>query len=215
MNAPNLYAFIDQAARIAKGLSTEEQMAANAELFEGFSKVAAAQPDHAWFPTERSADEIATPTEANRTVGFPYTKYMNAVMDVAQSASVLVMSEAEAERHGIPREKWVYLHGSADTYDSDAFSITRRAVRLAHPDTRRYEYPVQVLHRKNLHRSFGMQKAGEQAFAAAGVGPNDMSHYDIYSCFPIAVQTAVQEMGITTNDGTVLTSTGGLPFHVN
>ena len=156
-------------------------------------KVAAAQPDHAWFPTERSADEIATPTEANRTVGFPYTKYMNAVMDVDQSASVLVMSEAEAERHGIPREKWVYLHGSADTY----------------------EYPVQVLHRKNLHRSFGMQKAGEQAFAAAGVGPSDMSHYDIYSCFPIAVQTAVQEMGITTNDGTVLTSTGGLPFHVN
>ena len=34
MNAPNLYAFIDQAARIAKGLSTEEQMAANAELFD-------------------------------------------------------------------------------------------------------------------------------------------------------------------------------------
>ena len=57
---------------------------------------------------------------------------MNAVMDVDQSASVLVMSEAEAERHGIPREKWVYLHGSADTYDSDAFSICR-AVRLANP----------------------------------------------------------------------------------
>ena len=47
-------------------------------------------------------------------------------MDVDQSAAVLIMSEAAAARANVPQEKWVYLHGSADTY----------------------EYPVQVTSRK-------------------------------------------------------------------
>ena len=47
------------------------QMKASAELFEGFSRVAAAQPQHAWFPVERTAADIAHVTDANRWIGYP------------------------------------------------------------------------------------------------------------------------------------------------
>jgi hypothetical protein len=46
-------------------------MKASAELFEGFSRVAAAQPQHAWFPVERTAADIAQVTDANRWIGYP------------------------------------------------------------------------------------------------------------------------------------------------
>ena len=98
INAPNIYAFIDQAARKAKGQSVSERLADVGALMEGFTKVASAQPEHAWFPTERSASELVTTSSENRIVGYPYNKYVNAIMDVDQSASVLIMSEAEAAR---------------------------------------------------------------------------------------------------------------------
>ena len=44
------------------------------EFFSPFTKVAAENP-YAWFPTFRSPEEISTPDENNRFVGFPYTKY--------------------------------------------------------------------------------------------------------------------------------------------
>ena len=49
----------------------------------------------------------------NRYIGFPYTKTMNAIMDVDQGAALLITSSAEARRLGIPEEKWVYLWGGA------------------------------------------------------------------------------------------------------
>lgn len=168
-------------------------MAGVGALFEGFSKVAAAHPADSWFPTARSAAELTTPTAANRMIAYPYPKFCNAVMDVDQSAAVLVMSEAEAARLGVPREKWVYLHGAADTY----------------------EYPVQLSSRKHPHRSFAMKAAAEEATAAAGVSLHECKHFEIYSCFPVAVQTAIKEMGIpfASDDGADLTVTGGLPYH--
>jgi acetyl-CoA C-acetyltransferase len=42
------------------------------------------------------------------------------------------------------------------------------------------------------------------------VGPDDVAHADIYSCFPSAVQIAATELGLGTDRQ--LTVTGGLPF---
>ena len=61
-------------------------------MFEPFTKVAS-QNSNSWFPTYSSAKEISTPNENNRFIGFPYTKYMNAIMEVDQSASLIIMSE--------------------------------------------------------------------------------------------------------------------------
>ena len=48
--------------------------------------------------------------------------------------------------------------------------------------------------------------------AMAGKTIDDMSYFDIYSCFPSAVQIACDELGIAHDDPRGLTVTGGLPY---
>ena len=44
-------------------------------LMAGFTRVAAANP-YAALPVERSADELITPSDDNRMIAYPYTKYL-------------------------------------------------------------------------------------------------------------------------------------------
>ena len=67
-----------------------------------FTAVAAANP-YAWFPTERSAEELVTPTPENRMIGFPYTKYLNAVLNTDQAGAYVMTSVAKARELGIHR----------------------------------------------------------------------------------------------------------------
>lgn len=173
VSAPNQYALIEQAIRKHEGRTVPEHLASLGQLFEGFSKRASEQPEHAWFPTYRDAAEISTVTEVNRIVGYPYPKYMNAVMDVDQASAVVLMSVAEARRLGVDESKWVYLHGTADAY----------------------EYPLTTAERKDLFRCYGMQAVGRQVASSANVTMDKISHFDIYSCFPAAVQVAVKVCG--------------------
>jgi acetyl-CoA C-acetyltransferase len=55
-----------------------------------------------------------------------------------------------------------------------------------------------------------MRLAGRAALDLAGVGPDDIAHADVYSCFPSAVQIAAAELGLGTDRP--LTVTGGLSF---
>lgn len=114
-----VYPMLENALRAATGgRSVSEHMQQQATMFAGFSRVAASDPKHAWFPTEHTAQAIADPkSTGNRWVGYPYTKYMCAVMNVDQAAGVLMMSLAEARRRGVAPERLVYLHGCADTVE--------------------------------------------------------------------------------------------------
>ena len=46
----------------------------------------------------------------------------------------------------------------------------------------------------------------------AGIGIDGIDKFDLYSCFPSAVQIACAEMGIAQDDPRGLTVTGGLPY---
>ena len=46
----------------------------------------------------------------------------------------------------------------------------------------------------------------------AGKVPSDIGFFDLYSCFPIAVELACEALGIAGNDPRGLTLTGGLPY---
>lgn len=122
-------------------------------------------------------------------VSFPYTKFMCAVMDVDQAASVIVMSLAEARRQGVAEDKLVYLHGCADTIEKE------------------------ILKRPELHRSPAMHEMGKVLTASANIPLEQVAHKDIYSCFPVAVSVVARELGFEATDGKELTLTGGLPFH--
>ncbi|HEX5378921.1 MAG TPA: acetyl-CoA acetyltransferase, partial [Phenylobacterium sp.] len=122
-------------------------------------------------------------------VGFPYTKYLNAIMEVDQSAGVLVASLKTARELGVPENKLVYLHGCADASD--------------------LWYP---LDRQNFHSSPAMRLTGKRALEMAGIGLSDIGHIDLYSCFPVAVEVGAEELGLELDDPRGLTVTGGLPY---
>ncbi|WP_248962192.1 acetyl-CoA acetyltransferase [Sphaerisporangium perillae] len=186
-DAPSQYALFDNARRARLKQTKEEYAAGMGALFAPFTKVAAANP-HAAAPTERSAAELVTPTETNRLIAEPYTRYVVAREKVNQGAAVLLMSVAAARRLGVPRDRWVFLHGHADLRERD------------------------LLDRADLSASPAAVMAARHALDLAGVGVDDLAAIDLYSCFPIAVSNVCDGLGLPVDGTRELTVTGGLPF---
>jgi acetyl-CoA C-acetyltransferase len=182
------YPLFENALRGKYGLSLDEHRSKLGSLYQGFNAIAAKNP-LSWFPTERSAEEIATVSDSNRYVGFPYTKYLNSVIVVNMSAAVILTSVAKARQLGVADDRMVYLHGCADA--NDIWNVSERV---------------------NYYSSPAIRTAGENAFAMSGKTVEDMDYLDIYSCFPSAVQIACDELGIPHDDPRGLTVTGGLPY---
>ena len=49
---------------------------------------------------------------------------MNAIMEVDQSASLIIMSEKKANEYSVPKSKRIYLHGCADI--NEVWNVTER-----------------------------------------------------------------------------------------
>ena len=77
------------------------------------------------------ADDIATVSEKNRWVGFPYPKNMNAIMEVDQAAALVVMAASEADRLGIPPAQRVTFLGGGRSVDG--WSVSERAFLAKSP----------------------------------------------------------------------------------
>jgi acetyl-CoA C-acetyltransferase len=184
----NVYPMFENAYRASKGQSLEPHRKSMGELFAPFSKVAAQNP-FAWFRTEHSAEDLVTVGPKNRMVGFPYPKYLNAIIQVDQSAGVILASYEHAKSLGIADDKMVFLHGCADTIEK-----------------------WNVLDRVDYHSSPALAVGIREAFAMAGKSPADMDFFDLYSCFPIAVRLAALHLGLKHDDPRGLTLTGGLPY---
>jgi acetyl-CoA C-acetyltransferase len=185
----SVYPIFENALRVARGQSLDEHRRAMGALFEPFTRVAAANP-YAWFPVERSAQELSTPTSGNRMICFPYPKYLNAVMATDQSAGVLIASQAMARRLGIPEENWIYWRGGA----------------------LEVEDPWLLSLRPSYSESPALKTCHETAFANAGITLDEIDLIDFYSCFPSAVSMACEMLGLAEDDSRGLTLTGGLPY---
>ena len=107
---------------------------------------------------------------------------------VNQTAAVVVTSVGAARELGIPESKWVYLKGYADVDDH------------------------MVLKRPNLAQSNAQNLAVRHALQAAGVAIANVNYLDFYSCFPIAVSSITEPLGLPTDGSRALTLTGGLLF---
>ncbi len=189
VNTPStIYPLFENALRGKYGESVDAHRSHMGALYQRFNEVAAANP-LSWFPTRRNAEEIATESASNRFVGFPYTKYLNSVIRVNMGGALIMTNVAEARRMGVAQDKWVYLHGCGDA--CDAWFVHER---------------------QDYHSSPAIRTIGQQALSMAGVTIADMDYFDIYSCFPSAVQIACDELGIAHDDPRPLTVTGGLPY---
>jgi acetyl-CoA C-acetyltransferase len=185
--APSQYALIENARRARLKQARQEYAAAMGALFAPFTRVAAANP-HASAPVERTAAELVTPTEANRPIADPYTRYIVAREKVNQGAAVLLMSVAAAQRLGVPEDRWVFLHGHADLRERP------------------------LMERADLSRSPAAVLAARHALELAGLKAGDLATIDLYSCFPVPVFNICEGLRIPPDDPRGLTLTGGLPF---
>lgn len=184
----DIYPLFENAYRAARGWTVADHRARLGALYARFAATASGHPQ-AWSRQAFGADEIVTPGADNRMVAFPYTKRLTANIDVDQAAAVVLTSVAVARALGIPEHRWVFLHGAAEAHD--VWLVSER------PD------PA---------RSPAIAACGRAALAMAGCGIGDVAAFDLYSCFPCAVEIAARELGIADDDPRPLTVTGGLSF---
>jgi len=181
-----VYPIFETAIRAQRGESVEAHRDRIAALWRGFNTAAVANP-FAWSRSAMTAEEIRDPSASNRMVAFPYTKAMCSNWDLDQAAALILCSAQAAERLGVPRDRWVFVHGGAEAADTSYVS-----------------------HRHELGRSPAIAAAWRALSSDRGVGVDDIRYLDVYSCFPSAVEAAVEAIGV--DDSRPLTLTGGLTF---
>jgi acetyl-CoA C-acetyltransferase len=186
-----VYPLFETALRAASGRGVQEHQRRLAELWAGFSAVAASRPE-AWTPRSFTPDEILG-GDGNRMVTFPYTKRMCANLNVDQAAALILCSAEAARAAGVPADSMVHLHAGADAHD-----------------------PYLVTERWSLAESPAIAAVAADILAASGRGVDDVARFDLYSCFPSAVEVAMDALGLKgpeAGDHRPLTVTGGLSFH--
>jgi acetyl-CoA C-acetyltransferase len=183
------YPLFEQALRADAGRTPEAHQDHLGRLWARFADVAADNP-RAWTREAPDAATIAHPSAANRQVSAPYTKLMNANIQVDQAAALVLCSVQAARDAGVPEEDWVFVTSTAGAHDHWF-----------------------VGERDRLDRSPAIAAAGRAALDHAGLGIDDIAHLDLYSCFPSAVQVAARELGVDLEDPSrAPTVTGGLTF---
>jgi acetyl-CoA C-acetyltransferase len=182
------YPMVDNAFRAARGLTLADHHRELAEFSARCAAIAAKNP-YAWFRDGKNAATLGTVTPENRMVGFPYPKFMNAILDVNQGAALLLASESAARRLGIPSDRWVYPWAGADV--TELWFMQDRV---------------------DYHSLPGVRRAGAELFETVGFGIDRIRYLDLYSCFPIAPRLSAAMLGLAPDDPRPLTLTGALPW---
>ena len=187
LNMPvGLYAMMESAYRARHGWSVHEHRDRLAALYARFSAIAAANP-HAWHREPYSAAQICAAGPRNPMQAFPYTRLHVSTWNVDQAAALLFCSAARAAALGIPRSRWVYALASSES-----------------------NHMVSVSARADLSRCPGARIAALAALQGAGMTSTDIDLVELYSCFPVAVETYAEALALPLERD--LTVTGGMPF---
>jgi acetyl-CoA C-acetyltransferase len=181
-----IYPLFESAWRASNGWTLAEDRRRIAELMARFSEVAAANP-HAWRRQAYTPEQIDSPDDGNRFIGFPYRKLVNSNENVEQGAGIILTTVGKARALGVPEDRWVFALAGTDGADAPFVS-----------------------NRVSFSDSGAVRIAGRRALELAATPAETLTHVDLYSCFPVAVQIAAHELGLSTDRD--LTVTGGLPF---
>lgn len=183
------FSLVESALGAAAGEDLATHRRRLGELLAPFTHVAASRPDLAWFPQVRAPHEIAEPHDGNRVVAEPYTKLMCSFPTIDMAAAVLVTSVEVADRAGVPAGRRVYPWSAASAKEHGPPSV----------------WP-------ELHRPAAYELAARTASELAGITPAGIATFDLYSCFPAAVQLGMAAFGMAPDDARPCTVTGGLPY---
>lgn len=180
------YALIEDSLRSSIGETVEEHRDRIADLWARFSAIAARNPC-SWQTGALSASEIREPSPDNRMIAFPYTKAMVANNTVDMASALLVCNVDVALRAGVPADRMVFPLVVASAHET---------WKLANRDV--------------LHRCPSLDAVARAALRHAGVSPEQITHVDLYSCFPSIVEISSAALGLSEDRD--LTLTGGLGF---
>jgi len=184
----NAYPLFESALCHAQGLTRQEQQQRLGALISRMSEVAAVNP-HAWRRRPYTPEEVVDTRDGNRMIAHPYTKVMNALIAVDQAAAVILTTAGRARELGIDPARWIYLRGAAHARDT-----------------------LYLSERRELHRSPALELAARAALVQAAIDLDEVAYFDLYSCFPSAVQVACDALGLAVDDSRGLTVTGGMPL---
>lgn len=182
------YPMFETALRAGAGRSPDAHRDHIGALMAPFTEVAAENP-YAWFPQRRSGADLMTVTESNRMVCAPYPKSVNSILDVDQAAALILTTVGEARSAGVPEDHWVFPWAGSDC--TDIWYVTERVAYDHSPAIRTNAANVREI---------------------AGIDPDSVALFDLYSCFPSAVQLAMEAFGLAADDPRPFTVTGGLPY---
>ena len=180
------YAIYASALRAHNGWNMAQDREKVAALYQRFSEIAADNPQ-AWRRQRISAERFLQIDDKNPMLAFPYSKLHNTSWNVDQAAGLILTSAAKAQALGIPQQRWVFPLAAAES-----------------------NHMVALSQRKNLHQLPGARICAESVLSAHDLLPDDIDYWDLYSCFPVAVQLYASAAKIPADrDYTV---TGGMPF---
>ena len=182
----DVYPVFESALAARAGASPAEWRERIAAFMSRSSRVAEQNP-YAWFRTGKEPSEISEVSESNRITAEPYTKCMNSFANVDQGSALLLTTFARAKEAGLADQCVFPLSGAGNSEVS--------------PSARR-----------DLAAAPAIGVAARAALAAAEVGVDDIDFFDLYSCFPIAVEVGAAEIGLSLDDARGLTLTGGMSF---
>ena len=181
-----LYAIMESAYRAQNGWSIERHRDRLARMYSRFSEIAADNPS-AWNRKRVDTETIRNASERNPMQAFPYTKLHCSTWNVDQAGALLFCSVTRADELGIAHDKRIFPLASTES-----------------------NHMAQVSTRANFAACPGAGIAGRAALDAAEFSIADVDLVELYTCFPVAVETYAAELGLPlTRD---LTVTGSMAF---
>jgi acetyl-CoA C-acetyltransferase len=190
MSAPLMYSAVETALRTAWGETVAENARATAELWAGFSRTAAENPD-AWRRDPVAPEFLEHPSAKNPMLAAPYTKLHCSQWNVDQAAGFVLCSTEAADRAGVPPDRRVYPLAFAES--NHMLAVSKRA---------------------QLHRAPAVRIGAARIAELTGIDVTTTDVVDLYSCFPVAVRIQARELGLPLDDpdGRPLSVGGGMTF---
>ena len=186
MMAVGYYAILESAMRYKKRLSLVDHEKFLGDFYANFSKIASRNPN-AWNQKIYSSNEILKSSEKNPKIAYPYNKLHNSSWNVNQSSALLLTNEEIANKLNVPFSKRVYPLISSET-----------------------NHMIGLIQRPDLTNPLGLKLAADFILETTKKNKIDPSMYELYSCFPVAVQMFSKALNLS--DEIIQTITGGMPF---
>ena len=185
-NPTDVYPLYENATRVAWQQSFEEAQRESGTIWANMSQIAAANP-YAWSGKPLSPADITTPSESNRYIAFPYTKFQVAQIGVNQASCVLLTHRDAALAAGIPEHRLIYVWAGAGAHE-----------------------PYDVLARDRYDHAPALERVLRRTLEINGLTTKDVDLFELYSCFPVVPKLARRALGLPADAR--LTVSGGLTF---